>query len=148
MRTLAFVTCIWLAQSPLPTNPSSLSSTGRPSPAGKGTRTSSASKTGPSSWQPDIQRRAQRVPLHDKTLPDFEVRLKFKLLGKDVNGGVQFRSDRVPKSNEMIGYQPIWASTTGAACTTNGGTSCSRADEGATAKADAPQRLERLCDPG
>ena len=28
-----------------------------------------------------------------------------KLLGDDVNGGVQFRSDRVSKSNEMIGYQ-------------------------------------------
>ena len=36
---------------------------------------------------------------------NFEVRLKFKLLGENVNGGVQFRSERVPKSNEMIGYQ-------------------------------------------
>lgn len=40
-----------------------------------------------------------------KRYRDFEVRLKFKLLGENVNGGVQFRSERVPKSNEMIGYQ-------------------------------------------
>ncbi len=36
---------------------------------------------------------------------DFELRLKFRLVGPNVNGGVQFRSERVPKSNEMIGYQ-------------------------------------------
>ncbi len=40
-----------------------------------------------------------------KRYRNFEVRLKFKLLGAFVNGGVQFRSDRVPNSNEMIGYQ-------------------------------------------
>ncbi len=40
-----------------------------------------------------------------KIYRDFELRLKFKLLGKDVNAGVQFRSERVPGSNEMIGYQ-------------------------------------------
>jgi hypothetical protein len=40
-----------------------------------------------------------------KTYRNFELRLKFKLLGENVNGGVQFRSERVPKSNEMIGYQ-------------------------------------------
>ena len=40
-----------------------------------------------------------------KSYRNFELRLKFKLLGDDVNGGVQFRSERVPKSNEMIGYQ-------------------------------------------
>jgi hypothetical protein len=36
---------------------------------------------------------------------NFELRLKFKLQGENVNGGVQFRSERVPHSNEMIGYQ-------------------------------------------
>jgi hypothetical protein len=36
---------------------------------------------------------------------DFELRLKFKLLGKGVNAGVQIRSQRVPKSHEMSGYQ-------------------------------------------
>jgi hypothetical protein len=36
---------------------------------------------------------------------NFEMRLKFKLLGDNVNAGVQFRSERVPNSNEMIGYQ-------------------------------------------
>jgi hypothetical protein len=48
---------------------------------------------------------------------DFEVRLKFKLLGDAkkhfVNSGVQFRSERVPGSAEMTGYQadlgdPSW----------------------------------------
>jgi hypothetical protein len=36
---------------------------------------------------------------------NFELRLKFKLLGEKVNAGVQFRSERVPQSNEMVGYQ-------------------------------------------
>ena len=48
---------------------------------------------------------------------DFILRLKFKLLGdskkKFVNSGVQFRSQRIPKNSEMIGYQadlgdPSW----------------------------------------
>jgi hypothetical protein len=36
---------------------------------------------------------------------DFELRLKFKVLGKGTNAGIQIRSERVPNSNEMIGYQ-------------------------------------------
>jgi hypothetical protein len=40
-----------------------------------------------------------------KIYGDFELRLKFKILGEDVNAGVQFRSQRVPNSTEMIGYQ-------------------------------------------
>ena len=36
---------------------------------------------------------------------DFELTLKFKLLGKDANGGVQFRSRRVGKGYAVIGYQ-------------------------------------------
>ena len=49
--------------------------------------------------------------------PDFVLRLQFKLLGDSqkafVNSGVQFRSQRVPGSSEMIGYQadlgdPAW----------------------------------------
>ena len=40
-----------------------------------------------------------------KQYADFELRLKFKVLGESVNAGVQIRSHRVPKSNEMIGYQ-------------------------------------------
>ena len=36
---------------------------------------------------------------------NFDLRLKFKLVGKDINAGVQFRSRRVPNSSEMIGYQ-------------------------------------------
>ncbi len=42
---------------------------------------------------------------HKKEFADFELRLKFKLLGEGVNGGVQIRSRRIPKHHEMIGYQ-------------------------------------------
>jgi hypothetical protein len=50
------------------------------------------------------------VPRNDylctkKEYKDFELRLKFKVLGKDPNAGIQIRSERVPGSNEMIGYQ-------------------------------------------
>jgi len=37
---------------------------------------------------------------------NFELRLKFKLLGKGANAGVQVRSQRIPNHHEMIGYQP------------------------------------------
>ncbi len=42
-----------------------------------------------------------------ETLKDFELRLKYKLVGTDgfVNGGVQIRSKRVPNHHEMVGYQ-------------------------------------------
>jgi hypothetical protein len=40
-----------------------------------------------------------------KDYGDFELRLKFKLLGKEANGGVQIRSRRVPNSSEVSGYQ-------------------------------------------
>ncbi|MFO0976070.1 MAG: DUF1080 domain-containing protein [Planctomycetaceae bacterium] len=36
---------------------------------------------------------------------DFELRLEFRLLGKDTNAGVQIRSRRIPDHHEMIGYQ-------------------------------------------
>jgi hypothetical protein len=36
---------------------------------------------------------------------DFELRLKFRVLGKDPNAGVQIRSRRIPNHHEMIGYQ-------------------------------------------
>jgi hypothetical protein len=55
----------------------------------------------------------------DKTVPrneflctiqkygDFELKLQFKLLGdrEKVNAGVQFRTKRIPKHHEVIGYQ-------------------------------------------
>lgn len=43
----------------------------------------------------------------EKTYGNFELRLKFKLLGTEgmINGGVQFRSVRIPNNFEMIGYQ-------------------------------------------
>jgi len=40
-----------------------------------------------------------------KEYGDFELRLKFKLLGKGVNGGIQIRSQRIPNNNEVSGYQ-------------------------------------------
>ena len=38
---------------------------------------------------------------------DFELRLKIRLEGTEgfINSGIQFRSERVPSSHEMIGYQ-------------------------------------------
>jgi len=36
---------------------------------------------------------------------DFDLRLKFKVLGKGANAGIQFRSRRIPDHHEMIGYQ-------------------------------------------
>ncbi len=50
---------------------------------------------------------------------DFELQLEAKLIGTGNNAGVQFRSTRIPDSNEVIGYQydigkspqrTIWAS--------------------------------------
>ena len=41
-----------------------------------------------------------------KTFGDFELRLKFKLLGGDsANAGVQFRTKRIPNNHEVSGYQ-------------------------------------------
>ena len=41
-----------------------------------------------------------------KTYGDFELRLKFKLLGgENANAGVQFRTKRIPNDHEVIGYQ-------------------------------------------
>lgn len=36
---------------------------------------------------------------------DFELRLKFKVLGDGANAGIQIRSRRIPNHHEMIGYQ-------------------------------------------
>lgn len=36
---------------------------------------------------------------------NFELRLKFKLLGEDANAGVQIRSERIPNHHEVKGYQ-------------------------------------------
>ena len=41
----------------------------------------------------------------DKEYADFELRLKFKLIGEKTNAGVQLRSRRIPDHHEMIGYQ-------------------------------------------
>jgi hypothetical protein len=36
---------------------------------------------------------------------DFELRLKFKVVGEGANAGIQIRSRRIPNHHEMIGYQ-------------------------------------------
>lgn len=36
---------------------------------------------------------------------DFDLRLKFKLLGKGANAGVQVRTKRIPRHHEVSGYQ-------------------------------------------
>jgi hypothetical protein len=36
---------------------------------------------------------------------DFELRLKFKIVGKGANAGAQFRSRRIPNHHEVKGYQ-------------------------------------------
>ncbi len=40
-----------------------------------------------------------------KQYGDFELRLKFKLLGKGANAGVQIRTKRIPDHHEVSGYQ-------------------------------------------
>jgi hypothetical protein len=41
----------------------------------------------------------------EKQYADFELRFQAKLVGQGNNAGVQFRSQRIPKTHEMIGYQ-------------------------------------------
>jgi hypothetical protein len=40
-----------------------------------------------------------------KEYGDFELRLKFKVVGDGVNAGVQFRTKRIPNHHEVSGYQ-------------------------------------------
>lgn len=40
-----------------------------------------------------------------KQYGDFELRLKFKVLGEGVNAGIQFRTKRIPNHHEVSGYQ-------------------------------------------
>lgn len=52
----------------------------------------------------------QNVPRNEflcttKEYGDFELRLKFKVVGEGANAGVQIRSRRIPDHHEMIGYQ-------------------------------------------
>lgn len=52
----------------------------------------------------------QRIPRNEflcteEEFGDFELTLKFKLLGKGANAGVQIRSRRVPNHHEVSGYQ-------------------------------------------
>jgi hypothetical protein len=40
-----------------------------------------------------------------KRYGDFELRLKFKILGRGANAGVQIRTERIPNHHEVRGYQ-------------------------------------------
>ncbi len=40
-----------------------------------------------------------------RSYTNFDLRLRFKLLGDDTNAGIQVRSVRVPNHHEMVGYQ-------------------------------------------
>ena len=53
----------------------------------------------------------------EKEYEDFDLRLEAKLVGEGQNAGIQFRSQRVPRSTEVSGYQadvgaawdrPVW----------------------------------------
>ena len=106
MRTLTFITCIWLAQSALADDGFKPLSDGKTFTGWEGNKSVFRIEDGAfvgGSLKANVPRNEYLCTT--KRYRDFEVRLKFKLLGKDVNGGVQFRSDRVPNSNEMIGYQ-------------------------------------------
>ena len=41
----------------------------------------------------------------EREFGDFELRLKFKVLGEGANAGVQFRTRRIPNHHEVSGYQ-------------------------------------------
>lgn len=40
-----------------------------------------------------------------RTFGDFELRLQVKVIGEGVNAGIQFRTQRIPGSDEVSGYQ-------------------------------------------
>lgn len=53
---------------------------------------------------------AAKVPRNEflctqKRYQNFVLRLKFKLLGRGANAGVQIRSQRIPNHHEVVGYQ-------------------------------------------
>jgi hypothetical protein len=53
---------------------------------------------------------ARKIPRNEflcttEDFGDFELRLKFKLVGKGANAGVQLRSRRIPNHHEVRGYQ-------------------------------------------
>ncbi len=106
MRFLAFCTCIWLAQSAVADECFKPLFDGKTFTGWEGNRKvfrieDEAIVGG--SLKAKVARNEYLCT--KRSYRNFELRLKFKLLGENVNGGVQFRSERVPKSNEMIGYQ-------------------------------------------
>ncbi len=52
----------------------------------------------------------ERIPRNEflctkREYGDFELKAKFKVLGKGANAGIQFRSKRIPNHHEVSGYQ-------------------------------------------
>lgn len=41
----------------------------------------------------------------EQDFDDYELRLEFKLLGEGANAGVQYHTQRIPDSHEVVGYQ-------------------------------------------
>ncbi len=93
--------------SPPPRRSPRRSSTARRSTAGKATSKSSASQDGAIvAGTLDNKIPRNEFLCTTATYGDFELRLKFKLLGGDnANAGVQFRTKRIPNNHEVSGYQ-------------------------------------------
>ena len=106
MRFLVFCTCIWLAHSTAADEGFNPLFDGKTFTGWEGNRSVFRIEDGAivgGSLKAKVARNEYLCTI--RSYHNFELRLKFKLLGEDVNGGVQFRSERVAKSNEMIGYQ-------------------------------------------
>jgi hypothetical protein len=82
-------------------------STARRSRIGKGIKKPFASRTA-RSWGGSSRKKSRTTCFlaSTKEYKNFELRLKFKIIGDDkANAGIQFRSRRIPNHHEMIGYQ-------------------------------------------
>jgi len=106
MKTLAFLACVCVAQSTTAADSFKPLFDGKTFTGWEGNRKVFRIEGGAivgGSLQANVARNEYLCTT--RSYRNFEARLEFKLLGEKVNGGVQFRSERVPKSNEMIGYQ-------------------------------------------
>ncbi len=88
-------------------------------PSWEGTRTSSGSKKGRSSRSLTEKIAHNEFLCTEKSFENFELRLKFKVLGQGANAGVQFRTKRIPDHFESAATRPTWGTAGGARCMTN-----------------------------
>ena len=106
MRFLLFCACLWLTQSMVAEDSFTPLADGKTFAGWEGNRAIFRIEAGAivgGSLKANVPRNEYLCTI--RRYRNFELRLKFKRLGEDVNGCVQFRSERVPQSNEMIGYQ-------------------------------------------